>query len=70
MEEIELKGETKPKDSVNEMGISEVAKLGKSGSSLVEQKYVRIWTMNDNKLSNLIHMTYSAHWAHSHTEID
>ena len=42
MEEIELKGETKPKDSVNEMGISEVAKLGKSGSSLVEQKYVRI----------------------------
>ena len=29
MEEIELKCETKPKDSVNETGISEVAKLGK-----------------------------------------
>ncbi|XP_065618766.1 uncharacterized protein LOC111988403 [Quercus suber] len=36
MEELELKVETKPKDSVNEMGISEVAKLGKRGSSLVE----------------------------------
>ena len=42
MEEIELKGETKPKDSVNEMGISEVAKLGKR-----EIKFSRIEVYKD-----------------------
>ena len=42
MEEIELKGESKPKDSVNEMGISEVAKLGKR-----EIKFSRIEVYKD-----------------------